>query len=374
MTLYNWFIGISKRLVIYPIEELHIMSTKNVTLEEVGRHAGVGKMTVSMVLRGKPIRCKQETRDRVLEAAKKLNYQPNLAAKALYNKKSDIIGLFTPRLGMEVNMVETECCAAGFRLTASSFHNDSNILSDLLQDMRQRYAAGVIIFDPPKNCEAIHKWRNDGLPIVLLAGAPDIYPEIDTYVTNTAGAVEEIVKYFIEAGHTKIGGIFTSVDLLSNSMAFWQGWENGLETIGLKPDPDSYFPMMYRLEDPETKIYDSAYNATLNFIKRFDKDDPARPTAIFTMGDIVAVPVVKAFEENGWSVPGDISIASNYISELGRYLPIPLTGILEDRITLRAGAAKCLLNRINNKKKKLSAPIKVYSHQELVIRHSTTSI
>jgi len=349
------------------------MSTNNVTLEDVGRHAGVGKMAVSMILRGKPLRCKPETRERVLEAAKILNYQPNLTAKALFNKKSDIIGLFTPRLGMEVNMIEAACSAAGFRLTASSFHNDKNILSELLGDLRQRYAAGAIIFDPAEGCDALWDWHNDGLPLVLIADDPDMYPGIDTYVNNTAGAVEDIVKYFIEIGHTRIGGIFTSVDFFPNSMSFWRGWEKGLATIGLKPDPELYFPVIYRLEEPETRIYDSAYEATLNFIKRFDRDDPARPTAIFTMGDIIAIPVIKAFHDNGWSVPGDISIASNYISELGRYLTIPLTGVLENRIALRAGAAKCLINRIVNKKNKSSVPVKIYSEQELIIRSSTAA-
>ncbi len=349
------------------------MGSNNVTLEDVGRHAGVGKMAVSMILRGKPLRCKPETRERVLEAAKTLNYQPSLTAKALFSKKSDIIGLFTPRLGMEVTMIEAACSAAGFRLTASSFHNDKVILSDLLQDMRQRYAAGVIIIDPIAECQSIQKWHDDGLPIVLVINEPDMYPGIDTYVNNISGAVEDIVKYFISIGHTKIGGIFTSVDFFPESISFWQGWEDGMKYAGLVPDPEFYFPVMHRLDEIQTKIYDHAYNATLNFIRRFDKSDPLRPTAIFTMGDIIAVPVVKAFHENGWSVPGDISIASNYISGLGRYLDIPLTGVLEDRIALRAGAAECLISRIVNKKSKSSAPVKIYSEQELIIRSSTAA-
>jgi LacI family transcriptional regulator, repressor for deo operon, udp, cdd, tsx, nupC, and nupG len=275
---------------------------------------------------------------------------------------------------MEVNMIEAECSRAGLRLTASSFHNDENRLTDLLNELRQRYADGIIIIDPIENCDALKKWHDDGIPIVLVSNSPDMYPEIDTYVNNTAGSVENIIDHLVQLGHTKIAGIFTSIDLVPNSVSFWNGWTRALEKNGKSPDPELYFPIIYSLEEPETSIYDHAYKATQNFLKRFDKNDPLRPTAVFTMGDSIAIPVIKAFEEQGWIIPEDISIVSNYISELGRYFSVPLTGVYQDRIALRAGAAKCLIERIKGKNRSGNKRVVVYSDQKLIVRSSTKKL
>jgi DNA-binding LacI/PurR family transcriptional regulator len=347
------------------------MIKTNTTLDDIGKRAGVGKMTVSMILRDKPIRCKPETREKVLRVAKELNYQPSLAAKTLYSRKSDIIGLFTPRLGMEVNMIEKECSTAGFRLTASSFHNDPEILLNLLLDLRRRYAAGAVIIDPVGESKSLLKCQKEGLPLVLVVSDADLYPEIDACIDDTAGSVEAIIQHLISIGHRKIAGIFTSTETIPNSSAFWKGWQRGVSLIGEQPRKDWYFPIEYSLEEPEVGIYTSAYLAARNFVKKINKNDKDRPTAIFTMGDHVAVPVVKALQEGGWRVPQDISVVSNYVTEFGSYLPMPITGVSQDRVELRAGAARCLLERIKNKIIVREKPIRQLCEQQLVIRSST---
>ena len=67
-----------------------------VTLLDIAKYANVSRTTASMVLNNKDINVSEETRNRVLEAAKELNYIPNSLARSLSTKKSYTIGFVIP--------------------------------------------------------------------------------------------------------------------------------------------------------------------------------------------------------------------------------------------------------------------------------------
>jgi len=67
----------------------------SITVIDVAREAGVSRTTVSNVFNGRN-KCSEETRQAVMEAARRLGYKPNLAAKSLITKQSNLIGLILP--------------------------------------------------------------------------------------------------------------------------------------------------------------------------------------------------------------------------------------------------------------------------------------
>src|SRR5579862_1897178 len=69
--------------------------SRRITIEDVARHAGVGKVTVSYVLNGrsKAARISEETRKRVLQVADELQYRPNAVARMLATKRSDTLAV-----------------------------------------------------------------------------------------------------------------------------------------------------------------------------------------------------------------------------------------------------------------------------------------
>src|SRR5215203_5020959 len=68
-----------------------------VTLADIARELGVSKMTVSRAINNHPL-INAETRARVLEVARRLNYQPNQHARALATNRSHLIGVIVPDL------------------------------------------------------------------------------------------------------------------------------------------------------------------------------------------------------------------------------------------------------------------------------------
>ncbi|WP_077533048.1 LacI family DNA-binding transcriptional regulator [Massiliimalia massiliensis] len=67
-----------------------------VTIKDVAQKTGLSVSTVSLVLNHKPHRISEETKQRVLEAAKEMNYHPNQLAVGLIKKKTNTIGLIIP--------------------------------------------------------------------------------------------------------------------------------------------------------------------------------------------------------------------------------------------------------------------------------------
>src|SRR5579884_110279 len=65
------------------------------TIQDVARHANVGVGTVSRVINGNP-RVKPATRQRVLDAIKKLDYSPNLIARSMTSRRTDSVGVIVP--------------------------------------------------------------------------------------------------------------------------------------------------------------------------------------------------------------------------------------------------------------------------------------
>ena len=70
---------------------------RDATLDDVAARCGVSYQTVSRVANGSPLVAK-ETRARILEAIAELNYRPNLAARRLATRRSNVIGMMGTRV------------------------------------------------------------------------------------------------------------------------------------------------------------------------------------------------------------------------------------------------------------------------------------
>jgi LacI family transcriptional regulator len=102
-----------------------------VTLADIAREVGVSKMTVSRAINNNPL-ISAETRERVMEVARRMNYQPNQHARALATNRSYLIGLIVPDL---MNLYFTEVTRAiksvtrpaGFQLLICSSDEDVTV-------------------------------------------------------------------------------------------------------------------------------------------------------------------------------------------------------------------------------------------------------
>jgi LacI family transcriptional regulator, galactose operon repressor len=119
-----------------------------VTLADIARELGVSKMTVSRAINDHPL-ISPETRNRVLEVAKRMNYQPNQYARALATKRSHLIGVVVPDLmnlyfAEVLRSIESVIRPAGFQLLICSAEEDPSRELGEVEALLQR-TDGLII-------------------------------------------------------------------------------------------------------------------------------------------------------------------------------------------------------------------------------------
>src|SRR5512147_1903251 len=188
--------------------------TKRTTSQDVAKLAGVSRTTVSFVLNEVPsVSISAATRKRVLDAAKKLNYSPNVAGKKLVSGRSYTIGLVLCQLPEQIFSdaflpqvilgVEQAAMQQGFHVLLKPV--DPNDTGGYARLITENHVDGILLSGPRQDDMALMTLHRQNVPILLMGQLPDTdIPFVD--VNATAGA-ELAVNHLIELGHTYIGMI-----------------------------------------------------------------------------------------------------------------------------------------------------------------------
>src|SRR6266404_2928524 len=144
-----------------------------VALSDIARELGVSKMTVSRAINNNAL-ISAETRQRVLEVARRMNYQPNQHARALATNRSYLIGIIVPDImnlyfAEVIRAIETIARPAGFQLLICGTDEDTTRELEEVEALLQR-TDGLIINSvfPPTETKAYRKMVKDGARIVFV--------------------------------------------------------------------------------------------------------------------------------------------------------------------------------------------------------------
>lgn len=194
-------------------------SRKRTTQSDVARLAGVSPAVVSAVIRGKGshnIRVGDDTRLRVLEAMKQLNYVPDVVAQTLAGGKRRIIGLFSfePVFPKEQNDffrpfllgVEKAAEANGYDLMLFTSVPVSGGRKRIYQEGVNRLglADGVILLGRNPPLDDLERLEDEGFPFVYIGrkGAPD--RTLSYVAADYRRATVEVVEHLVSLGHRRI--------------------------------------------------------------------------------------------------------------------------------------------------------------------------
>ncbi|MGE5073833.1 MAG: LacI family DNA-binding transcriptional regulator, partial [Anaerolineae bacterium] len=189
-------------------------SSKRSTSQDVADMAGVSRTTVSFVLnRLEGVSISESTRERVLAAARKLNYHPNASGRKLVSGRSNTLGLvlcqspeqvfadaFLPRV---ILGVEQAAMQENFHVLLKPVDPaDSEGYARLI---RENHVDGIILSGPRNDDAEIRRMHKEGVPIMLLGQLPDT--ELCFVDVDAISGAQNAVEHLLEIGHTRIGMI-----------------------------------------------------------------------------------------------------------------------------------------------------------------------
>ena len=306
---------------------------KPATIGDVARLAGVAIKTVSRVLNDERY-VAADTRARVEDAVRALDYRPSLAARSLSAGRSRQIALLCDNpnphflYAMQAGG-RARCRAAGWRLVLQPYDRRTDLKAEATEMLAQLRPDGVVL-TPPASDDAglLTLLRERGVPAVRVSPADPTGPSSSVRIDNEAAA-HAVVVHLLSLGHRRIGFVeghlayAASVQRRAGSRRALTeagiGWDDALAVGG-------------RFDAASGRAGAAALMAL---------DRP--PTAIFAASDDTAAGVLGWAHEHGLSLPGDLSVAGFDRTEVARLVWPPLTSVAQPFEAMAAQAVSLLV-------------------------------
>ncbi|HUX39953.1 MAG TPA: LacI family DNA-binding transcriptional regulator [Rectinemataceae bacterium] len=210
------------------------------TIREVAREAAVSTATVSRALNG-DARISAETSARVREAAKRLGYAVNRAARSLKTRATMTIGVIAPDLATDFFMIlmerlEYELASKGYGMLISSSREDLEEERRLLGLFAERLVDGVIAIPATASSEHFREAVAAGTPLVLVDRSPRGAGADAVLVDNEGGAYAATMA-LAGLGHKRIG-LIGGDPRLSTARERHAGFRRALAELGIPSEPE----------------------------------------------------------------------------------------------------------------------------------------
>ncbi|BAJ63768.1 MULTISPECIES: LacI family DNA-binding transcriptional regulator [Anaerolinea] len=335
-----------------------VSATRHPTLHDVARLANVSHQTVSRVINNSP-NVASETRERVLEAIRILDYHPNRAARSLITGRSQTLYLvhLNPRFLAPVPAIIQHADERGYRVGLSMLKEpvSRDELQNLLNEVSSRIVDGFLFIDPQGiyTAEELNRFCR-GVPYIQLGGEP--VEHVPAVLFDQEQGMRAVLRHLAQLGHQKIAevsGLMINYDARMRHRAV-EGIarEYGLELVDWL-EGDFTVP--------------SGYQLTRQLLKNNGK----RFSALICGNDLMALGALRAIHECGLRVPYDISVVGFDDELISSFFEPPLTTVKQDYNEQARVGIEYLLDRIE--KRNFSIEHKRISPQ-LIIRSSTGEI
>lgn len=269
------------------------------TMRDIAEAAEVSQSTVSRVLSGVPtaVPIAPETRERVMEAARRLGYRPNPLARGLRGASTNLIGAVVrdfsdPFFAGAIEALVVESMAHGYNVVLGHAPSGNEALS-LTAVLETRHTDAVIVLgDMREHPEVLDGLRQSQVPVVALwpGSGPREFPTADA---DDRAGIDAGLEHLEALGHRRVG--FVSADL----------------PVGYRVREDAYLDFMRRRFGGVPDGYLRRCPNTLaggDAALRALMDLPQPPSAVAASTDLVAVGVLHAAHSLGVSVPESLSV------------------------------------------------------------------
>lgn len=294
-----------------------ITSTK-----DLADHLGLSRWTVSRVLNGHP-EVKEETRRRVLDAARELGFSPNAMARGLRGGSTGLVGVCfqeieSPALAKKTAFLQQQLRATGFQGIIELTDGDPNLEESVLRHFLSLKSDGIILVAPTLEADnaTINYLIDAEVPTVLIDPIHDLpFPSIHL---DRTGIMEKLVDHLWERGHRQFALLGIESDpVLGHHRT--EGIRRGVEKHGSEYETcvTSYVEEGFGLQD-----YGYGHSLAKTVL---EKKDPA--TAWIAMNDRLAIGALTHLRKKGIAVPEDLAVVGFDNLDISPWYDPPLTTV-----------------------------------------------
>ena len=276
---------------------------KKVSISDIAECLGVSKTLVSLVINGKAEQygINAQTKERVLEKIKELNYRPNVLAQGFRTGKtytigvivSDIANRFYSRIARKI---EDLAWKNGYSVVICS--TDENIEKEQKQIklLQERKVDGLIISSSQLNTEFFNTLCDANFPHVLIDRRFENMTSPSVVIDNQNGA-QIAVDHLIRQGYTKIGLISITPQHISSIRERVQGFHQAMESAGLTVNP------LWNIDVP----FDNMENELRNKLQHLHNQHNL-PQAYFTLNNNITSACLMHLRELSVKIPSEVAL------------------------------------------------------------------
>ncbi len=308
------------------------------TQKELAKLAGVSSGTVSNVISGST-KVNEQSRQKVLEAIRILNYQPNLIARSLRTNRTRTLGIVVPDLTIPffpkvIRGAESAARERGYFLIVLDSEGSALREVEMIALLRAQRVEGILLVTAggqELSSERLVSLTSSS-PVVCLDRLP-VGLDVDSVCVDDCGAAEMAISHLMGMGHTEIAAITGPLTLL-NEQERLRGYRQALQKGGIAVQRSLIWSGSF---EPE-QIARMCQNGMLR---------PAgKPTALFATNGVTGLAALRSLYAVGLSTPRDFSFVTfdELIAE--EFFRPGITSVVQPTFDMGYRAIEVLLKRI----------------------------
>jgi LacI family transcriptional regulator len=330
-------------------------------IKDIAKACGVSTATVSYVLNGKQGPGK-ETRDRILQTMRALNYHPSAVARGLSIKRMNTIGIMFGIINIRSIVTHTYAShiLQGVLNEISETDYNVTIFTDAWKSAREsallyrdQRADGIVVIAPPLTSDIVSGLTPIGIPIIPVSFPGEEYsiPSVDT---DNRQATRLVMEHLFSLGHKRIAHLSGPSDMFSS-----------------KERQEAYLDEMIKAGQPVFEHY--VDRGDFEGVEGYEQTKfllslPNPPTAIYASNDVNAEAAIAAANDAGVQVPRQLSVVGCDDTIRAAMGTPPLTSIHQPLTEIGELATKLLLKQLDGEE---VSPTMRLLPSTLIIREST---
>lgn len=287
-----------------------------VTMKEIAKKLGVSVSTISRALKDSP-ELHPETKRKIVEMAKEMNYQPNLLAQSLRISRTKTLGVIVPEITSHffascISGIQDQANKRGYTIMICQSNESLELERANIKTLMSSQVDALLISLSRETNKYDHllELYNREIPFLLFDRVNEDIP-VSKVTFNDEGGAYHVTKHLLETGRKRVMYVSGPEDLYISKKRK-EGYLHALAEYNIKPDPEL------------VKITDLTEEGNIRVAKEIAAM-ARRPDGVFCMIDPVAVDVMTVWKNMGIRIPEDMALAG--------FTNNPTSGLIEPSLT-----------------------------------------